>query len=330
MYSIVQVNKELLGQIIPHLKRHHFQYHEYPFLDTEQLASYFENKCIKILANEDSLTLAAFEGSRVLGMVSCEKNPFDSEIFGFTCYRIVDLVVLSDQIAEVRQVLSRLLIALESDMAKTSKPFYLAVSLNNNTPNMDYLFNALTANHYHYIHTLITFFAEKKRFDALEFYPKEKIKIRKAVANDADAVGDLAFRSFKYSRFHLDPFLDPNEASELLKTSALNSILLGFVDVMFIAEIDNRIVGYYSAKKRFIPEFKMTVGEAVISAVDEMYRGSGIFGKLDAHLLNWFADYSDFSEMGTYLANIPVHKTWINKGLRLIRGTHQFSKLISN
>jgi hypothetical protein len=329
MHRVEKVQEHSLDQIVSNFKREQFQYHEYKFIDTNQLSAFLISKCKKRLENEDNLTLAYYEGSSVLGMLCCIKDHFDSEIFGFACYRVVDMLVFSFQVSDVRRISKELLIALESELVIRSKPFYLAVSLSNNIPNMDFLFNSLTANHYHYIHTLITFFSEKRRFEASAYYPKENIKIRHALFDDAEAIADLAYKSFKYSRFHLDPFLDHNKASDLLRVSALNSILQGFVDVMYVAEIDNRIVGYYSAKKHFIPEFEMTFGEAVISAVDKSFRGIGIFSKMDAHLLNWFADNTDYAEMGTYLSNSPIHSTWISKGLRLIRATHQFSKYIN-
>jgi len=75
-----------------------------------------------------------------------------------------------------------------------------------------------------------------------------------------------------------------------------------------VAEIDGRIAGYYTGKKRYIKEFDRTLGEGIISAIDSQYRGRGVFTVLDNTILNWLADNSDFTEMGTYLGNFPVHK----------------------
>jgi hypothetical protein len=97
---------------------------------------------------------------------------------------------------------------------------------------------------------------------------------------------------------------------------------------MYIAEVDNNVVGYYSARKKYIPEFDMTFGDAIISAVDEKYRGKGIFSELNNCLLKWFNIHTDFAEMGTYISNIPVHRTWSKNGLSCIRGTYQLSYMI--
>lgn len=329
MYKVERLELGQLNTLISLIERTQCHYHEYTFLSNNQLTEYFSNRILNYLGNPDLIAFTIYNGSELKGMINCIKDKFDSEIFGFDCYRITDLLVFGESMDETRIIADRLISNVEINLPSKYRPVYLTFSLNNNLMNVDHLFNAVTASRFHYIHTLLTFKSEKERFEAAEFYPNEKLLIREANHNDVEQVAELAYKSFKFSRFHLDPFLDNSKACELLRTSAKNSILQGFVDIMFVAVINNKIVGYYSAKKRHINEFNRIAGEAVISAVDSDYRGLGIFSKLDAHLLNWFADNSDFAEMGTYLVNYPVHKTWIKKGLGLVRGVHQFSKFIS-
>ena len=328
MIFIEKFNRQLLEEIIPLCTRGQYKFNEHFFLDVSQLSNFFRNKILKSFEIADNVAFVALDGQKPLGLISCCKDSFDSEIFGFACYRISELMIFDCDYPVANQVISKLLMSLENILHSKSKPYYLTVSLNNNSPGMDYIFNALTQNHYYYIHTLLTFSVNCQMFKILDFSQTENVKIRKSIESDADSIADLAYKSFKYSRFHLDPNLDNKKACELLKTSAYNSVLYDFVDVMFIAEIEGKIVGYYSAKKNCINEFDKIYGEAVISAVDSDYRGLGIFKKLDAHLLNWFYEQTDFAEMGTYLINYPVHKTWINNGLGLVRGTHQFSKFV--
>ena len=98
---------------------------------------------------------------------------------------------------------------------------------------------------------------------------------------------------------------------------------------MFVAENDNKVIGYYSGKKKFIAEFNITFGEAVISAVDENYRGLGIFKELNKYLLEWFYNNTDIAEMGTYIVNTPIHKTWNKNRLSIIRGVHQLAIIMN-
>ncbi|MDO9256303.1 MAG: GNAT family N-acetyltransferase [Bacteroidales bacterium] len=329
MIEIVTLETTHIDLICNSLWRNQLTYNEYSFISDNQLKEYLRNNLIKSLSSDDFYSFAAITDGTLSGVISCNKNDFDSDNFKFNCYRITELLILSENYVEVSLIVKKLTYALEQKLASISRPFYLAYSLNNNTSNSALLFNSLTSNKYHYIHTLLTFSSQKKKFESLDYYPNEKLTIRKVRMHDAKIISELAQKSFKYSRFHLDPFLDNFQASLLLKKSAENSILKGYVDIMFVAEINNTIIGYYSGKKRYIPELNKTIGEAVISAVDSDSRGLGVFSKMDNHLLNWFADNTDFAEMGTYLVNFPVHKTWINKGLGLIKGMHQFSKFVN-
>lgn len=328
MIEIIPLEEPHVGWIANNIQRTQLNYHEYSFISDSQLKEYFKNRTIVSLSNKDYYSYIARQDKKLLGLIKCTKDNFDSENFGFPCYRITDLLVFSVNTRDIFITIKMLISALEEKLATISKPFHIDISLNNNTHDVGQVFNNIIANNYYYIHTLITFSSLKNRYESQGYYSNENLTIRVVNNQDSLQVSNLAQRSFKYSRFHMDPFLDNTKAGLLLKKSAENSILNGFVDVMFVAEIEGKIVGYYSGKKRIISEFNKTIGEAVISAVDSDYRGHGIFSKMDSHLLNWFADNTDFAEMGTYLINYPVHKTWISKKLGLIRGTHQFSKYI--
>jgi hypothetical protein len=329
MYSTKPLDSKLIDRIAGSCTRNQLQYHEYSFLTKDMLSAYFVSKSNRTIGSENSPGIVVFSEGELAGTIQCVKDDFDSECFDFPCYRITELLVFSEEYVAVKQIISKLLASLEEELASISKPFYLTYGLNNNTQNVDQIFNSFVSNSFYYVHTLLTFHTLKTKFETEPLPTDTNLIIRKATADDANQVAALAQKSFRLSRFHLDPFLDNTKASNLLKKSAENSILHGFVDVMFVAEINNRIIGYYSAKKRHIKEFEKTIGDAVISAVDFDFRGHGVFSKLDDRILNWFADHSDFAEMGTYLCNYPVHKTWINKGLGLIRGTHQFSRFYS-
>lgn len=329
MLEILPFDESNISSILKLATRNQLQYHEYSDISDEQLKSYFKSKMINALNSTNSISLIVKSENEILGLISSFKDDFDSENFGFNCYKVTELMVFSDNYESTNLIITTLLKELELQLSRFSSKFYLSLSLNNNLSKVDYIFNSLVNNKFYYIHTLITFSSQKQTFEVKDFYPEQNINIRLAKESDAKQVAELAEKSFKYSRFHMDPFLDNALASNLLKKSAENSILQKFVDIMFIAEVKDKIVGYYSAKKKYIKEFDKTMGDAVISAVDSDYRGLGIFSKMDSHLLNWFADNTDFAEMGTYLVNYPVHKAWISKGLGLIRGVHQFSKIIN-
>jgi hypothetical protein len=328
MLEVIPLLTTHIDEFSSKLNRNHLPYHEYRNFSDQALREYWRVKTMKFLEGKNNPAYALTDNHKLTGMLLGSKDEFDSSIFGFECYRINDIIVLCDRFQDCQHQIQILLKSFEASIKVHFSPLYITYSLNNNYPYADHVFNSLTNNHFYYIHTLLTFGSGQERFQTENHYPDRSLTIRQVKKEDSDQIAALAQKSFSFSRFHMDPFLDNKKAGILLSTSAENSVLNGFVDIMYVAEIQDRIIGYYSAKKRNIQELNAIAGEAVISAVDSEFRGQGIFTKLDSHLLNWFADNTDFAEMGTYLANYPVHRTWIEKQLKLIRGSHQFSKFI--
>lgn len=321
--EIFKARQEHIRELTGTLKREQLAYQEYRNLTDAQLRLFVQNKLLAANERDTSINRIAIRGAQIEGFIACTKDEFDSENFGFPCYRITDLYLNTIDFVSTKNTLFQLFKGIEKELQQHSSRFYLSFGLSNNIVNFDMIFNSLTSLEFYYIHTLLTFGSNNQTFDTASSYT-----VREALNSDAKQVSELAEKSFRFSRFHLDPYLDDQKASGLLKKSAKNSILDKFVDVLFVAEIDGHIAGYYSGKKQYISEFGLTKGEAVISAVDSSFRGKKIFSEMDSHLINWFTQNTDFAEMGTYLINFPVHKTWINKGLPLVRGMHQFSKMI--
>jgi hypothetical protein len=180
---------------------------------------------------------------------------------------------------------------------------------------------------FYYINTLLTFKMEKEEFKSLN-HPEthnNEIIVRPAENTDLDAVYDIASKSYKLDRFHLDDNLDRDKCNLFQAASAENSLLRGYADIIFIAEYKGRVAGYYSGKKYHDVDLDVTIGNAIISAVDESTRGLGVFSSLNKYLLQWFHQHVDLAEMGTYVNNKPVHKVWTNNRLSIVRGSHQLA-----
>ena len=329
MIKYRRVELEEIDAIIKSCSRSHFEYQEHHSLSIEQLSKYAKNSLDNLIAKSSTLAYSAYDNDVLLGIIIASKNEFDSEMFDICCYQISKLLIFSEDAKRINEIGTGLIEKLEKELNDTYDEVHVSMGLNNNIQNMDIIFNTLAATNYYYLHTLLTFSSSKIENNNVLVKPNNNIIIREATDDDALQVASIAKKSFKFSRFHLDPFLDNEKSSNLLENSAKNSILNGYVDVMYVAEVDSKVVGYYSCKKRFIKEFDKTIATASISAVDSNYRGLGIFGTLNDNIIAWCGENADFAEMGTYLANYPIHKTWINKGFKLIRGTHQFSKLLN-
>jgi hypothetical protein len=328
--NIINISEQLVPIIAEQLHRSQIQYHEYRSIPESSLKLYFYSEIRSRIRSEDSIALAALDGvGSVKGIVLCEKIHFDSSFLEYECYRISELVVFSSKRESIVTVIQQLLEQMESRLIPMGAPIHISFSLNNNTYNAIDIFNTMVSQKFYYIQTLATFSNYGKTATIEHGKRDDGIIIRPAHKDESDQIEKLAQNSFQFTRFHMDPYFDNDKSSLLLKKSAQNSVLNGFVDIMLVAVDKNRIVGYYSAKNKHLAELNLNMGEAVISAVDADYRGRGIFSTLNIHLLNWFAENTNIAEMGTYLVNYPIHRTWINNQLIMVRGSHQLSKIIT-
>ena len=250
---------------------------EYKEISFEQRKFYLRNKLSTIIKNKDNIVFLVNYKNKVISIWIVTKNVFDSQIFKIPIYKIEYLIVNKLKIENLYEIIETGKRFLKDKLSEFCREAYFQIGLNTNSTTMPKIFNALSSSGFHYIHTLITYGMRKKDYNSLLLPNDSGIVIRKVNKSDVESIKELAVKSFIYSRFHLDPFLDKTKANILLRTSAENSILKDFVDVMFVADIDGKVVGYYSAKKMFIHEYNLHFGNAVISAVNENYRGRGIF-----------------------------------------------------
>lgn len=294
------------------------EYKRIPFDNKVQL---WNNLLIKDVSSDESIALIVRTKSKIIAYICLVRDDFDSSIFGIDIFRVKNFDIFLDD--RLEEIVSLFLDYFYNRCCTNSSIKYLLIGLNANLDTTPKLLNILVKKGFNYIHTLLTYKMEKSDFPNIKLTYDSNVLVREVKEADVESVMELARKSFRFSRFHLDPYLDKSKANLLLETSAKNSILNHFVDIMFVAETEGAVVGYYSAKKKYIESLNLTFGEAVIAAVDEKYRGLNIFKKLNSALLSWFNENTDIAEMGTYLANIPVHKTWSQNGLSIIRGTHQ-------
>lgn len=303
-------------------------YFEYEFIPIQNKLIFLKNRIANLLEKQNNIIFYIKDNSKIISIIVITLEDFDTSFFGIDMYKILYWLNLGDKSNLTKDYFSVFIKFLEYEVSSKKKKSYFLFSLNSNLSNAALMLTELPKIGFYYINTLLTFSMNRNTFKLTDKNSENKIKIRLVTDDDINAVMDLAKRSFMYSRFHMDPYLDKGKANELLATSAYNSITKGFADIMFVAEINEQVVGYYSGKKKIITEFGVTFGEAVISAVSEKHRGCGIFKELNQALLEWFYENTDFSEMGTYIVNTPIHRTWCKNGLTLVRGIYQLATIL--
>ena len=326
-YYFKTLDDETLKMVIKSIPREYFPLFDHQRFTKKQLANNFIGIFKSFTTKEENFSIAIFKGNLFKGFLLLEYMPYDSQVFEFNVYRISSFCFLGESETENKIIINLLLDELGNNIIDYNIS-YLTISLNANIDSSTSLLNCLIKKDYYYIHTLLTFKMDNENFKKLSLYKynPNQIKIRLATRDDKDLIVDIASKSYKINRFHLDKNLDEQKCNLLHFRSAENSILHGFADVVFVAEYNNEVIGYYSGKKINNSILDVTLGNVIISAVSEKARGLGAFSLMNNYILEWFYDNTDLAEMGTYLPNIPVHKTWIRNGLSLIRGSYQLAK----
>ena len=326
-YDFKPLSDEILKMAIETIPREYFPLFEHQRFTKKQLNNNFIGVFKSFTTKEKNFSIAIFKGNIFKGFLLLEYMPYDSQIFEFNAYRISNFCFSGENETENKTLINLLLDELENKIIDYNIT-YLTISLNANIDISTSFLNCLIKKDFYYIHTLLTFKMDNEDFEKLKLYNSNanQIKIRLATRDDKDCVSDIASKSFKINRFHLDKNLGDQKCNLLHSRSAENSIIHGFADVVFVAEYNDKVVGYYSGKKINNSILDITLGHVIISAISEKARGLGAFSLMNNYMLEWFYDNTDLAEMGTYLPNIPVHKTWIKNGLSLVRGSYQLAK----
>jgi len=174
--------------------------------------------------------------------------------------------------------------------------------------------NALEKQGFHLVDTNISF--EKKIS-----FPGNMIcccNIKLATPKDEVQTVELANKSFKYSRFHLDSSFS-NEVANNIKAEWVRSFFLGKRgDMLIVALINNTVVGFLL----LIKEDERTLVVDLI-AVDSDFRGSGIAKDMIAFSQIQFKDLNCI-RVGTQLANKPSINLYENLFFRFVEANYVF------
>ena len=173
--------------------------------------------------------------------------------------------------------------------------------------------NILEKQGFHLVDTNITF--EKP------ISPSKEIEgccdVRFVIPDDDVQIVEMAEKSFKYSRFHLDSFFS-KEVANSIKAEWVRSFFSGKRgDALIVALIDNAVVGFLQLLQK---------GERIIIdliAVDHNFRGRGIAKDMIMYSQNQFKDF-EYIRVGTQLANKPSINLYEDMCFRYIEASYVF------
>lgn len=141
--------------------------------------------------------------------------------------------------------------------------------------------------------------------------------VRFATPSDEEQTVELARRSFRFSRFHLDPQI-PRQKADIIKAEWVRNYFRGERgDAMVIAEIDGAVVGFI----QLLHQAERLVIDLI--AVDEGHRRKNIASDMIA-FAEANAGESATYVVGTQIANIPSMRLYERLGFRMASASYVF------
>jgi len=140
---------------------------------------------------------------------------------------------------------------------------------------------------------------------------------RVATAADATAVGEMAARTFVYSRFHNDPLLSGKMAAHVHNEWAKNSVLGKAADCVWLAEENGRLMGFCTGK------ISGETGSIVLLAVDKNFSGRGLGHNLSYKVCEWFKlQGAKVVTVQTQTSNVPAMSLYTSAGFQPFQSSY--------
>lgn len=146
--------------------------------------------------------------------------------------------------------------------------------------------------------------------------PAERVRL--ARPDDCTTVEQIARDSFRYSRFHLDPYLPRELADEIKAQWARNFFLGKRGDAMVVAERAGEIAGFLQLLRA--PEEMLVID---LIAVTERHRGCGLAEEMVRYVAHT-DEQCKAIRVGTQIANVASLALYQKIGFRIISSSYLF------
>jgi ribosomal protein S18 acetylase RimI-like enzyme len=139
----------------------------------------------------------------------------------------------------------------------------------------------------------------------------ESIHIRQTNPDDLPALQDMARKGFRDTRFYYDPCFPVERCDALYETWITRSCSEDFADVVIVADLDSRPVGYITCR---LSDDKMR-GQIGLVGVAASAQGRGVGRQLVRESLNWFAQRGvEVVDVVTQGRNVPAQRLYQSAG----------------
>ena len=153
-----------------------------------------------------------------------------------------------------------------------------------------------------------------------------KAIIRPFHKNEISQLEKIAFESFQYSRFHMDPLLRSAEAN-ISRSEWVRNSCRGDAKAVFVAEVDQRPAGFVICKEKALGPG--SVGNLDLIAVHPDYRNRKLGYNLTVEFLRFCRSQKySLAKVGTQAHNIPSIRIYEKIGFLMSHTYYSYHKHI--
>jgi ribosomal protein S18 acetylase RimI-like enzyme len=303
-------------------------YDEYDILKSDRREIY--SSMLHKFFNDETKTIYCLqdEAGNISGLLLFEELGFDTNLFGAASFRLTDIIVsrklkgkklmecahslLQEFLKEMRAVKAKF-IQCKLDVRK----IYMAQLLEEYgfilaSPDATFLINLES----------VAFDKGKKRTD---------VQVAFCTEQDVKTLYRISKETYRTTRFHNDPNISLEKASEMQGLWIKNCYYEKLADEIIVVKQGRVICGYVACvvlKDIPLPDNKK-IGRIVLITTDKQFQGQGIGSVLIQGSFKWFKENGcGFVAVGTQLLNLPAVNFYQKNGFRLINSILSFHKWI--
>ena len=144
-----------------------------------------------------------------------------------------------------------------------------------------------------------------------------KVLIDEMQPDQHQAALDIAASCFKFSRFHLDPFISEKIANQIKHDWILSYIQKQRGERLFVALREQQPVGFLAALSSVTQGKRVRIIDLI--GVDKRFQNQGVGKALVTFFINYYKDQSDLLQVGTQVANVPSIRLYQKLGFSIVK-----------
>ena len=291
-----------------------FQSWKYPLLSWRNRYKY---KLTGFLIDSAATDLQSSGSINHSWIAAVGENKWESKFFGKPSFRI-DPFICSDPLNTANLSLGKnLLQTIKHSLPKSS---HLAVSVDSADSAS---IQAICSSDFFLADSISCYLLDLANdFHSEPAHPS----VRAANEKDIDPLFEISAicfgdRAYNINRFNSDSWYDQALVAKMYGLWLRNSIAGDLADYVSVFEIDNKPVGFATAKLASECELKhgIKLGKIVLNAVAPDQHRKGIYTAVVKDCLFWLKERGmEIAEIRTQVPNIGVHKAWQNMGASMV------------